>query len=154
MVQRRRVILVCDLCARDAEVTREVHTRRVVVETFGSEAEVCDPCWSGILAAFAPMATAGRPLPMRTPRLRSAKSVPGTTWRFSSHALIRCGERNMDPSEIVQAIEDPTLVRPGRSSDQEIRERGYVKAVVVPERGIVVTVARKGEGDELLADVG
>jgi hypothetical protein len=61
----------------------------------------------------------------------------------------------MDPLEVVQAIEDPTLIRPGRASDQEIRERGYVKAVVVPDRGIVVTVARKGEDDaSSLADVG
>ena len=70
---------------------------------------------------------------------------PGTTWRFTSHALIRCGERNLDPLEIVRVLDDPTLTRPGKASDQEIRERNGVKAVCVPERGIVLTVARKGE---------
>lgn len=152
MVQRRTVVLVCDLCGRESDGNQEVETRQVMVGRVGAEAEVCAPCWSDLLAAFAPMATAGRPLPLRTPRLRSVKGYPGTSWRFSSHALIRCGERNVDPTEVVRVIEDPTLVRPGRASDQEIRERGTLKAVVVPERGIVVTVARKGEGDELLAD--
>lgn len=155
MVEKRTVVLVCDLCGSDADGIREVQTRRINVDGIGAEAEVCAPCWSGLLAAFAPMATAGRALPLRTPGVRTAKHFPGSTWRFSSHALIRCGERNMDPAEIVAAIEDPTLVRPGRSSDQEIRERGYIKAVVVPDRGIVVTVARKGEDDaEALASVG
>lgn len=147
MVERRTVILVCDMCQRDATEDIEVQTRRVMVDRVGAEAEVCDPCWQGVLAAFAPFATQGRRLPTRTQNLRSAKSVPGSTWKFSSHALIRCGERNLDPAEVIAAIEDPTMTRPGRASDQEIRERGYLKAVVVPDRGIVVTVARKGESD-------
>jgi hypothetical protein len=155
MASKRTVVLVCDLCEQDATDSLPVQTRQVIVDGQGVEAEVCDPCWSTFLGDFASFAVKGRPLPPRTPRLKSAKAIPGSTWRFTSHALIRCGERNMDPAEIVQAIENPTLTRPGRASDQEIRERGYIKAVVVPERGIVVTVARKGEDDAAsYADVG
>lgn len=153
MAEKRTVVLVCDLCNEDADDNLEVQTRQVIVNGQGAEAEVCDPCWSTFLGAFAQFAAKGRALPTRTPRLRSAKSIPGTTWRFTSHALIRCGERNMDPAEIVLAIDDPTIIRPGRASDQEIRERGYIKAVVVPDRGIVVTVARKGEDDAAAYDV-
>ncbi len=147
MAERRTVVLVCDLCESEQNDSVDVQTRTVIVDGQGAQAEVCDPCWETFLASVAFFATRGRALPPRTPRLRGVKSFPGSTWRFSAHALIRCGERNMDPGEIVAAIDDPTIVRPGRASDQEIRERGSIKAVVVPERGIVVTVARKGEDD-------
>ena len=147
MAERKTVVLVCDLCQEEASDDLEVQTRQVIVDGVGAEAEVCSPCWSTFLGALGSFSAHGRTLPARTPGLRSAKSFPGTTWRFTAHALIRCGERNLDPVEVVQAIEDPTLTRPGRASDQEIRERGYLKAVVVPDRGIVVTVARKGEDD-------
>lgn len=147
MGQRKTVTLVCDMCHEEQTDSLDVQTRQVIVDGVGAEAEVCSPCWSTFLGTFASFSIAGRTLPARTPRLRSAKTIPGTTWRFTSHALIRCGERNLDPAEIVAAIDDPTIIRPGRASDQEIRERGYLKAVVVPDRGIVVTVARKGEND-------
>jgi hypothetical protein len=45
-------------------------------------------------------------------------------------------------------IDDPTTIRPGNASDLEIRERGKLKAVVAPDRGIVITVARREEADE------
>jgi hypothetical protein len=153
MAERRTVVLMCDMCEQDADDNLNVQTRQVIVDGNGVEAEVCDPCWSTFLGTFATFSARGRALPARTPKLRNVKSIPGTTWRFTSHALIRCGERNLDPVEIVEAIEDPTLIRPGRASDQEIRERGYLKAVVVPDRGIVVTVARKGEDDAAAYDV-
>lgn len=157
MSERREIVLVCDLCGAESNVDPTVETRSVNVNGAGAEAEVCGSCWGGILAAFSVFATKGRKLAERTPRrLRSAaKAFPGSTWRFSSHALIRCGERNVDPLEVVAAIEDPSVTRPGRASDQEIRERGYLKAVVIPDRGVVVTVARKGDDEgEFLAGAG
>lgn len=148
MAEKRTIVLVCDLCEREAGDAVGVETRTIVVDGVGAEAEACDGCWEQLMVSFSVFATRGRRLPPRTPKLRGAKSIPGSPWRFTSHALIRCGERNLDPVEIVEAIDDPTIVRPGRASDQEIRERGTLKAVVVPERGIVVTVARRGEDDE------
>lgn len=154
MSSRQVVTLLCDLCGHSEHETAGVQTRRIAVEGRASEAEVCDGCWSTILAGFAFFATKGRAVPSRT-RVKSAKAWPGSSWRFTAHALIRCGERDLDPLEVVKAIEDPSITRPGRASDQEIRERGYLKAVVVPERGIVITVARKGEDDaSLITKVG
>lgn len=153
MATKETIVFVCDGCGTESADSMEVQTRQIIVDGRGAEAEVCVPCWTGILGAFALFVKSGRLLPLRTPGLRAAKSIPGTAWRFTSHALIRCGERNLDPVEIVEAIEDPTIIRPGRASDQEIRERGTLKAVVVPSRGVVVTVARKGESDEALSEV-
>lgn len=152
MSERRVVVFVCDLCEQEANDKLEVQTRQVIVSGQGVEAEVCDPCWATFLGTFSTFAVKGRALPARTPGLRSAKSFPGSTWRWTSHALIRCGERGLDPAEVVAAIEDASIVRPGRASDQEIRERGYLKAVVVPDRGVIVTVARKGEDDAATYD--
>jgi hypothetical protein len=152
MAARETIIYVCDLCGKESPDTSEVETRQIIVGGRGAEAEVCVPCWTGVVGAFAEFAKSARLLPLRTPGIRAAKSIPGSAWRFTSHALIRCGERNLDPLEIVAAIDDPTIVRPGRASDQEIRERGSIKAVVVPDRGVVVTVARKGEADDALSD--
>jgi hypothetical protein len=61
---------------------------------------------------------------------------------------MRLAERHLDPVEIVKVIDDPTTIRPGNASDLEIRERGKLKAVVAPDRGIVITVARREEADE------
>jgi hypothetical protein len=144
MATRQEVIFVCDVCELDQGATSGIETRRIVLDGVGVEAEVCDGCYEGIAAALSPFVRKGRPIPSRT-RLRSLKSVPGSSWRFTSHALIRCGERDLDPSEIVRVIEDPTVTRPGKASDQEIRERNGIKAVVVPDRSVIVTVARKGE---------
>jgi hypothetical protein len=146
---RQVVTLICDLCEYSEGETAGIAARRIVVEGRASEAEVCESCWSTLMAAFAFFATKGRRVPTRT-RVKSANGWPGSTWKFTPHALIRCGERDLDPLEIVKAIDDPTVTRPGRSTDLEIRERGYVKAVVAPERGIVITVARKGEDDRIL----
>jgi hypothetical protein len=142
MASRQEVVLVCDVCGIEGDP--DVETRRIGVEGIEVEAEICGKDWAELLAVFAVFARAGRQVPART-KLRNVKAMPGTAWRFTSHALIRCGERNLDPAEIVSVIEDPSVTRPGRASDQEIRERNGVKAVVVPERGVVVTVARKGE---------
>jgi len=153
MAAKETIVWVCDVCGAESPDSMEIQTRQIIVDGRGAEAEACETCWAGILGAFALFAKSARLLPLRTPKLRGAKSIPGSAWRFTSHALIRCGERGLDPVEIVAAIEAPTIVRPGRASDQEIRERGSVKAVVVPDRGVVVTVARKGEEDDALSEV-
>lgn len=144
MTTRQLVVLVCDVCERDADQVDGVETIRVEIDGVAVEAELCAEDRGRLLESFAVFAAKGRPVPRRT-KLRNVKPWPGTTWRFTSHALIRCGERNLDPLEITSVLDDPALTRPGKASDQEIRERNGIKVVCVPERGIVVTVARKGE---------
>lgn len=147
MASKKVVVLQCDGCG--TEVPGEVQTRQISVDGRAVEAEQCSVCWSKVCTAIAVFATHGRPLPLRTP-VRGAKPWPGTTWKFSGHALQRLGERGIDPAEIVKVIEDPTISRPGRASDLEIRERGSYKAVVAPARGIVITCARRAEDDDTL----
>jgi hypothetical protein len=144
MASRQTVIFVCDLCGKDSAESPNVETHRIGLDGVEVEAEACESCWEGVVAAVAVLGRAGRQVPART-RIRNVKPWPGSTWRFTSHALIRCGERHLDPLEIVRVLDDPSITRPGKASDQEIRERNGVKAVCIPERGIVLTVARKGE---------
>lgn len=144
MATVQKVILVCDQCGQDENQVDGIETIRVEIDGHAVEGELCSGDRGRLLEAFAAFATSGRPVP-RTTKLRQVKPWPGSTWRFTSHALIRCGERNLDPLEIVAVLDDPAVTRPGKASDQEIRERNGVKVVCVPDRGIVVTVARKGE---------
>lgn len=146
MTARKITVLVCDDCGSDE--LGAVETHQVTVDGRAIEAEICQRCWQKLCAAFAAFATHGRALPLRTPA--RAKPFPGTTWKFSSHALVRLGERHIDPMEILPVVEDPTITRPGRASDLEIREKGNLKVVVAPERGVIITVAKRSEDDDTL----
>jgi hypothetical protein len=145
-VTRREILIpVCDVCGVEGD---GVETRRMGVDGVWVEAEVCAADWAEILKGIAAMARVGRELPRRTRIKGTAKPWPGTAWRFTDHALMRLAERHLDPVEIVKVIDDPTTIRPGNASDLEIRERGKLKAVVAPDRAIVITVARREEADE------
>lgn len=140
-VRKTIVTLVCDLC----ESENLVETHRVSVDTTAREAEVCESCWVGIIAALALFHQVGHEPPKKETRTGKVLAWPDTPWRFSSHALIRMGERNVKPEEILRVIERPEIKRPGKASDQEIWQRNGTKVVVVPERQVVVTVARASE---------
>jgi hypothetical protein len=139
--------LECDVCGRDdSDPDVGVETHRVTFDGVTIEGELCKRDLDGLLGSFAVFATHGRKVPTKT-RVVGAKAFPGTEWRFSSHALKRLGERKIDPVEIIAVIDNPTITRPGNATDLEIRERGRLKAVVAPERAIVVTVAKTDERD-------
>lgn len=144
MSRREVVSLVCDMCGKDAAEVVGVETRRVQIDGIAVEAEICDGDYQPILEAFAVFARAGRELPRKTPT-RGAKAYPGTHWKFSDHALMRLAERHLDPLQIVKVCDSPEITRPGNASDLEIRERNGLKAVVAPERLVIITVARKDE---------
>lgn len=135
------VTLVCDLC--DSEEAVETH--RLTVDTTARDAEVCERCWVGILSALALFHQVGREPEAKQTRTGPVVSWPETAWRFSSHALVRMGERNVKPEEVIRTIERPEVTRPGKASDQEIWQRNGTKVVVVPERRVVVTVAHTDE---------
>lgn len=139
--------LVCDVCDRDErDLDVKVKTHRIAVDAVVLEGELCEDDLTKILVAFDGFSAHARRVPERT-RVVGAKPFPGTEWRFSSHALKRLGERRIDPTEIIAVIDNPSVTRPGNASDLEIRERGRLKAVVAPERAIVVTVAKTDERD-------
>ena len=144
MAEKRTVVLVCDVCEKDENQVTGIETRRLSINGIVAEAEICDTDWQPIVAAFAVFARAGRQLPQRT-RVPKAKAMPGTNWRFADHALVRLGERHIDPIEILKVVDDPSITRPGNASDLEVRERNGLKAVVAPDRGIIITVAKRGE---------
>jgi len=146
VASKKIVVLECDGCGSEDV---DVQTRQISVDGRAVEAEQCPACWQKICTAFAAFASHGRALPLRTP-VKGATPWPGSAWKFSPHALMRLGERKIDPSDIIKTIEQPTITRPGRASDLEIRERGAYKAVVAPARGIVITCARRAEDDDAL----
>ncbi len=146
-MRRELLELVCDTCGRgDREPGVMVATRRVAVDGVTVESEVCEKCWAELMAVFAAFATHGRKVPART-RVKDAVELPGTSWRWSAHALQRLGERKLDPMEVVRMLAAPDVTRPGNASDLTVCEGRKVKAVVARERGIVITVARQGDQD-------
>jgi hypothetical protein len=145
---RREVpYLVCDVCSVDelGDPAAGIKTHRIAFDGVAMEAEVCKRCTDDLLVGFARFATVGRRVPIRT-RIADAVPFPGTAWQFSAHALTRLGERHIDPLLAIAAADDPQVTRPGRASDLEVRQRGKVKAVVAPARGVIVTVG--GAEDE------
>lgn len=148
-MKRSRIELVCGFCGKGQDDGAVVDTHRLGVDGTAYDEEVCDPCWDRLLVHFAPFATTGRKVPKtaakKARRPRDAVAFPGTQWRFSSHAMMRLGERKIDPVELLKMIDSPTVVRPGNSDDVEIREGARLKAVVAPERFVIVTAAHHDE---------
>lgn len=145
-MKRQIPYLVCDVCGVDelADPAAGISTHRIGFDGVTLEAEVCKRDTDDLLVAFARFASHARKVPNRT-RIADAVAYPGTAWKFSSHALERLGSRKMDPLLVLAAADDPQVTRPGRASDLEVRQRGKVKAVVAPERGVIVTVAHVDE---------
>lgn len=138
-------VLVCDLCGKedDREAT-EVCTHTLTVDNHATEFETCGPCWQGILGSVSRVDKVGR-----TPKRRKTKAkvhpFPGESWRFSSHALVRMGERHLSPADVVVAAEEPEQRRPGKEADLEVRIRDDIKVVVNPDRREILTASRRDE---------
>lgn len=146
-MKREVVELVCDFCGLGENSGRMVETHRAALDLVAYDAEACERCWAKTLETFAVFAKSGRAVPPRTKIKRDAVAFPGTAWKFSSHAMRRLGERKIDPVELLKAIDRPDVTRPGNSADLEIRERGRLKAVVAPDRLVIITAAHHDEDD-------
>jgi len=148
-VRREIPYLVCDVCGADelGDPAAGIATHRIAFDGVGIEGDVCKVCTDDLLVGFAKFAQHGRKVQTRT-RVADAVAFPGTAWKFSSHALQRLGERRLDPLLVLAAADEPAVTRPGRNLDLEVSTRGKVKAVVAPDRGIIVTVALTDEDDE------
>lgn len=148
MSSRTTVVLVCDLCGSEDLVS----THRVSLDGVTVEAEVCDQDWQRMAELLAPLGQAGRrPELVKVSQRRNVVSFPGEPWDFTSHSLIRMGERKVSPGEAVAAAEDPTITHPGDDPSLEVRVRGSVKAVVNVKRRLIVTVSRRDEEVEGVA---
>lgn len=142
MATREVVVYVCDRCGSEDMV--DTHT--LYVDGNGVEFDLCPDCWQGVVAQFADLHKMGRkPEVKKVTKRGSTFRWPGEEWQFSSHALLRMGERHIRPEDVIEAADNPTTSRPGREPELEVRARHGVKAVVNPARRIVVTVAKRDE---------
>ena len=139
MVQRREVVLVCDLCGTEGDL---VETHRIVVDGNTRDAEACDSCWSSTLATFAVFATAGRAPAAKRYKKDELVQWPDTPWRFTNHAMLRMGERKVRPVDVLKVIAAPEVKRPGDTEDTEVWTRDNTKIVVSPARQVIQTVAK------------
>lgn len=143
MTTRKVVVLVCDLCGGELLV----ETHRLSIDAHAVELEACDRCWTGVVTKLGPVAAASRPAIVEKSRRVSRKAVamPGTSWRFTSHALVRMGERHLDPTEVAQVADNPEIERPGREEGCLVRVAGPIKVVVDLESRAIITASRRAE---------
>ena len=104
------------------------------------------------MEAFSDFAKAGRrPTPMKVSGKKNVVTFPGEAWTFSSHALIRLGERHLDPSAAAAVAENPATVYPGLNPGTEVRVGGGIKVVILPAKRLILTVASRNEEVENVA---
>lgn len=144
MGRHATVVLICDICGVEGD---GVETRQLAVLGKAFEAENCDKCWAKILAQLGGWAKTAREVKPKRPRVPKAVAWPDTPWQFTHHAMQRMGERQLTPSEVLYTIEHPDVTRPGQQPEHEIRQRNGVKAVVIPDRLIVITAAHTEADD-------
>lgn len=153
------VVLICDMCGdEDGTDTLRglvtVHTHSMVLDGHAVEAEACERCWEKYLAAFVTFRQIGRK-PKKVKAKEDAIEVvpfPGTRWHFTYHALLRMGERRLNPLDVIQAAEKPKIVHAGRTPDSEIRILGNLKVTIQPEKRRVITAGyREAEDKEATA---
>ena len=126
-----------------------VETHRIVVDGTARDAEACHDCWSKTLAGFAAWATQGRAPVTKKSKISDAVAWPDTPWKFTPHAFKRMGERKVTPTQVLRVLAEQDIRRPGDSVDTEIWQRGDIKVVVVPDKQVILTVAKTGEDDDL-----
>lgn len=140
MGTRTEIVYLCDLCGSDSQAS----THTLTVDNHATEFEACPHCWQELLTHVARIDKVGR-----TPKRKQAKArtypFPGESWKFTSHALIRMGERHLSPADVTAVAEQPEICRPGREPDVEIRVGLDVKVVVRPHTREILTAARREE---------
>lgn len=150
MASKKIVTLVCDICQSDDMVETHILT----VDGVTKEAEACWACWNRALTPLLPFSKVGRDVqPPKPVKVKKADIVPfpGQSWKFTSHALIRLGERHLDPTQAAFAAEKPEINHPGRTPDTEVHVRGPIKVVIQPAKRLILTAARRDEIDDEVA---
>lgn len=145
MVTKTIITYVCDLCEGDDMV----ETHLVNVDGKAVEAEACLTCWQKVLENLAVFSVAGRPITPVKVKKADVVAFPGESWKFTSHALIRLGERHLDPSQAAFAAEKPEVSRPGRDPETFIHTTGPIKVAIKPKKRLILTVARRNEDMEV-----
>jgi hypothetical protein len=151
-MKREVVRLVCDLCQLDEIETDGVETRRLRLDRNEIECEVCHACWVRAVKHLLPLVKSGRQAKHSRTRTRTrtvsdgAVRMPGTDWRFTSHALERIGERRLDPVRVVEVADHPAQTRPSTSLvEAMVHECNDVHVVVIASRKIIITAAGRDQ---------
>ena len=145
MATREVVELCCDLCG----TVDLVATHTIAVDGVLVEFETCDSDYARLMEAFAIVGAVGRKV-KQTTRKRAKRDE--RSWEFSSHSLIRMGERHVKPDEALAVLDDPDLRFPGNDPDCEVFIRDGVKVVVDHTTTRIVTVSRRvSEAESLIA---
>lgn len=127
-----------------------VETHRLNIDGKAVEAEACLTCWQKVVENIAVFSVVGRPVtPTRKVKKADIVPFPGESWKFTSHALIRLGERHLDPSQAAFAAEKPQVSRPGRNPGTLIHTTGPIKVAIDPTRRLILTVAKRAEDIEM-----
>lgn len=146
MATMRVVVLECDIC----KGTDLVGTHMISVDGKTVEAEACEPCWQKVVTCLIPFSKAGRvPQPKKVSAKKDIMPFPGQAWRFTAHALVRLGERHIDPVEAAKAADQPERTEV-RADSAEVRIRKNVKVIVDVRKGLIVTASKR---DELVDNV-
>jgi hypothetical protein len=144
MARREWITLVCDLCGKEND-TVETHT--LDVDGTAREAEACLACWVKVTKLLEKMYRVGRPVsrPKKRALPKIAAAWPGSKWEFTFHALERLGQRRLQPQLVLEAIEKPEVVFPGRDEGVEVRLGAGLKVAVNPEERVVLTASSRVE---------
>lgn len=155
-----RKVLVCDMCkASGADPERvaafgPVKTHQLTIDGTTVELEACQRCWrQDFVSPTAWVIRMARTV-KRKKRVDDGPTIvpfPGQPWYFTFHALIRMGERHLQPGEVVTAVERPETVYTGEEVGTEVRIRGDIKVAVNPTRRSILTCARRNEEMESVA---
>lgn len=145
MATQQEIVLVCDLCGKDDRQV-DIETHRLKVDGKEVEAEACISCWVKAIKGIAPLAKVGRKPKVATPRQKKAVVVPwpGSAWQFSDHALIRMGQRRLNPVDVLWVAENPETSYPGlKDENAEVRMGKGLKVVVNPFRLTILTASER-----------
>jgi hypothetical protein len=155
-MKSERVVLYCDLCDRSEDDAEGVETRLLHIDRVDIEAEVCTACWARAIRALVPLTKVGRtpkPKPRRLVVQGGTTSWPATDWQFSAHALMRIGERHLDPAAVIEAVENHSVSRPSaKLPEAYVREGGGLKVVVIPERKVIITASKTDRANGIEAE--
>lgn len=152
-MKTQHVILVCDRCQTERE-NADVAPHTIAIDGSAVGLDACRKCWDELRIGFTPLLGVSHPVKMpRAPkatRVRRASSPEPTDdhhgWTFTTHALIRLGERKIDALTAIGIAENPQLTRTSDEvPDAHVHERAGIGVVVVRERKLIITVFHRGD---------
>lgn len=147
MTTRKVTTLHCEWC----DTSDMTETYSITVNGQKYEFEACPKDYLRHVAEpFAVIARVGRKVTPETvspdekySRRSKTAHMPGTDWRFTPHALIRMGERRIDPTDVIAVADNPQTTFTSETNDDLFVYTGEknIRLTVDPSRKVIVTAA-------------